>query len=121
MFYELDINSLNIIGTETIVHINRPVLIFSQYNTALCQVNLRKHTRDQRDYPGQWDFLAKSQKQTGDASTTLGIVKGALGWVGVGTPPTEGSCKGIDNCGPGTKIFWNFFELRWLYSQPASS
>lgn len=40
MFYELDINSLNIIGTETIVHINRPVLLFSQYNTALCQVNL---------------------------------------------------------------------------------
>jgi len=40
---------------------------------------LREHTKDQRGPQGQWDFLAKSQKQTGDASTTLGTGKRALG------------------------------------------
>lgn len=115
MFYELDINSLNIIGTETIVHINRPVSLFSQCNTALCQVNLENRQGVREIARGSETSLQKVRNRLGCKHYTRDREGGT--WLSRGGDTSNwGQRKDIDNCGPGTKIFWNFFKLRWLYS-----
>lgn len=111
-------------------HINRPIWILSWYRynrPSAGKITQSKssegYTEVGRDSLRQWGILARSQKETSDTSTMMGVIKGKLGWVGCGDTefPTEGQTPrwraGGDSCCNRCSVFlcqgWNLFSSHY--------